>query len=80
MFVKVEALTDIVKEKVIENAKKKIKTDARTIQQGVRGIDNVVQAWQMLEYLADDPDCAPHLDMTIPRSLKGKYAFAEKKS
>ena len=66
------------KEKVMVNAKKKKKTAARDLQQGVRGLDSIEQAWQMIEYLADDSECKPHLDMEPPRSLRGKAGFTGK--
>lgn len=66
------SIAEKAKEKVLANAKKKKQTAARDLQQGVRGFDSIEQAWQMVEYLADDPECKPHLDMEPPRSLRGK--------
>lgn len=60
------------KDKVLANAKKKKKTSQRELQQGVRGFNTAEQAFQMIEYLAADPACAPHLDLTPPRALRNR--------
>jgi hypothetical protein len=60
------------KDKVLANAKKKKQTGQRDLMQGVRGFNTAEQAFQMIEYLAADPQCAPHLDLTPPRAMRKK--------
>lgn len=48
-----------------------MKTSKRDLVAGVRGMGKAADAQEMLEYLADDPALAPHIDLKTAKSSKG---------
>ena len=49
-----------------------LRTAGRDLVSNVRGIGKAAEAQEMLEFLAADPELAPHIDMPTPRTSKAK--------